>query len=108
MSGHEIDLDVGEIMQNEQDICPICGSKIVETMIDYSDWSGDRLLVVREVPVRECETNGHRFFQANVARSTALIPVNWLLSVYQRRQKQDSAQALAHPRCLSLNSESRP
>ena len=69
MSGHKIVLGVGEIMENEQDICPICGSKIVETMIDYSDWSGDRLLVVREVPVRECETNGHRFFQANVARS---------------------------------------
>ena len=27
------------------------------------------LLVVRGVPVRECEANGHCFFQAKVARS---------------------------------------
>lgn len=56
-------------MENEQDICPICGSKIVERVIDYSDWNIGRLLVVRSVPVRECEENGHRFFQAKVARS---------------------------------------
>jgi len=56
-------------MENEQAICPICGSKLVEKVIDYSDWNSSRLLVVREVPVRECEANGHRFFQAKVARS---------------------------------------
>ncbi len=56
-------------MENEQDICPICGSKIIEKVIDYSDWSAGRLLVVRSVPVRECEENGHRFFRANVVRS---------------------------------------
>lgn len=56
-------------MENEQAICPICGSKLVEKVIDYSDWNSGRLLVVREVPVRECEANGHRFFQAKVARS---------------------------------------
>lgn len=54
---------------NEQAICPICGSKIIERVIDYSDWNAGRLLVVRSVPVRECEENGHRFFQAQVARS---------------------------------------
>jgi YgiT-type zinc finger domain-containing protein len=56
-------------MENEQDICPICGSKTVEKIIDYNDWSDGHLLVVRGVPVRECQANGHRFFQANVARS---------------------------------------
>ena len=56
-------------MENEQDICPICGSKMIERVIDYSDWNAGRLLVVRSVPVRECEENGHRFFQAKVARS---------------------------------------
>lgn len=56
-------------MHEEQSICPICGSKIVEKLIDYHDWSDDRLLVVRSVPVRECEENGHRFFTATVARS---------------------------------------
>ena len=37
--------------------------------INYSDWNNDHLLVVREVTVRECVANGHRFFTANVAHS---------------------------------------
>jgi YgiT-type zinc finger domain-containing protein len=60
-------------MENEQDICPICAGKIIEKVIDYSDWSDGYLLVVREVPVRECEANGHRFFQAKVARALERI-----------------------------------
>jgi YgiT-type zinc finger domain-containing protein len=56
-------------MTDEQALCPICGSNLVEKVIDYSDWNGGHLLVVRSVPVRECEENGHRFFQAKVARS---------------------------------------
>ena len=56
-------------MKKEQDVCPICGSKIVNKIINYSDWNGEHLLVVREVPVRECKANGHRFFDAKVARS---------------------------------------
>ena len=56
-------------MEDDKEICPICGSEIVEKVIDYSDWNDGHLLVVREVPVRECITNGHRFFQAKVARS---------------------------------------
>jgi len=55
-------------MKTEQDICPICGSEITERMIDYSDWSNGHLLVIRDVPVRECRL-GHRFFQARVARA---------------------------------------
>lgn len=72
-SGQEIAFDAGEMMQDKQDICPICGSKIIEKVIDYSDWSADHLLVVRAVPVRECEANGHRFFQARIARSLEKI-----------------------------------
>lgn len=56
-------------MENEQNICPICGSKMIERVIDYNDWNAGHLLVVRSVPVRECEENGHRFFQAKVARA---------------------------------------
>jgi YgiT-type zinc finger domain-containing protein len=56
-------------MKNESHICPICGSELVDKVIDYSDWNSGHLLVVREVPVRECVANGHRFFQAGVARS---------------------------------------
>lgn len=56
-------------MQDETTICPICGSRLTEKEIDYSDWSADHLLVVRSVPVRECVENGHRFFHARVARS---------------------------------------
>jgi YgiT-type zinc finger domain-containing protein len=55
--------------ENEAEICPICGSKLIEKVIDYSDWNAGRLLVVRSVPVRECEENGHRFFHVRVARS---------------------------------------
>lgn len=58
-----------EQMEKEQDICPICGSQIIEKIITYSDWNEGHLLVVREVPVRECEVNGHRFFNAKVAHS---------------------------------------
>ncbi|MCK6629647.1 MAG: YgiT-type zinc finger protein [Anaerolineae bacterium] len=56
-------------MEKEQDVCPICGSQIIEKIINYSDWNEGHLLIVREVPVRECEVNGHRFFNAKVARS---------------------------------------
>jgi YgiT-type zinc finger domain-containing protein len=69
INGREIAFDEGDMMENERDICPICGSKMIERVIDYSDWNAGRLLVVRSVPVRECEENGHRFFQAQVARS---------------------------------------
>jgi hypothetical protein len=41
----------------------------LEKLIDYSDWNDGHLLVVRRVPVCECEGNGHRFFHAKVARS---------------------------------------
>ncbi|MBI1882145.1 MAG: YgiT-type zinc finger protein [Chloroflexi bacterium] len=56
-------------MENEQNLCPLCGSEIVEKIIDYSDWNDGHLLVVRGVPVRECMANGHRFFHARIARS---------------------------------------
>lgn len=41
----------------------------MDIIIDYSDWSSGHLIVVRDVPIRECEDNGHRFFQAKIARS---------------------------------------
>ncbi len=70
MSGLKTVLDAGNDMDNK-DICPICGSEIVEKIIDYSDWNNGYLLITREVPVRECVANGHRFFPAKVARSIA-------------------------------------
>jgi YgiT-type zinc finger domain-containing protein len=56
-------------MKDERDICPICGSEMTDKIIDYSDWNDGHLLVVRDVPVRECQAIGHRFFQARVARA---------------------------------------
>jgi len=56
-------------MKDEQDICPICGSEMTDKIIDYSDWSDGHLLVVRDVPVRECQAGGHRFFSARVAHA---------------------------------------
>lgn len=42
---------------------------MTDKIIDYSDWSDGHLLVVRDVPVRECQAEGHRFFQVRVARA---------------------------------------
>jgi len=56
-------------MKDERDVCPICGSEITDKIIDYSDWNDGHLLVVRDVPVRECQAEGHRFFPARVARA---------------------------------------
>jgi YgiT-type zinc finger domain-containing protein len=56
-------------MKNERHMCPICGSEMTDKTIDYSDWSDGHLLVVRDVPVRECQAEGWRFFQARVARA---------------------------------------
>jgi len=56
-------------MKDERDICPICGSEMTDKIIDYSNWSDGHLLVVRDVPVRECQAGGHRFFPARVARA---------------------------------------
>ena len=56
-------------MENVQDVCPICGDPIIEKVIDYSDWNDGHLLVIRDVPVRECPINGHRFFRAKIARA---------------------------------------
>jgi len=42
---------------------------MTDKIIDYSDWSDGHLLVVRDVPVRECQAGGHCFFPARVARA---------------------------------------
>ena len=56
-------------MDNKQEVCSICGSELIDLLIDYSDWHSGHLIVVRDVPVRECTENGHRFFRAKVVRS---------------------------------------
>ena len=56
-------------MKDERDTCPICGSEMTDKIIDYSHWNDGHLLVVRDVPVRECQAGGHRFFPARVARA---------------------------------------
>ena len=56
-------------MKDERGICPLCGSEMPDRIIDYSDWNDGHLLVVRDVPVRECQASGPRFFQARVARA---------------------------------------
>ena len=53
-------------MKDERHICPLCGSEMTDKIID---WSDGHLLVVRDVPVREYQAEGHRFFQARVARA---------------------------------------
>lgn len=55
-------------MTEKKFLCPICGSKLNEKLIDYVDWNGEHVLVVREVPVRECIDFGHQFMAADAAR----------------------------------------
>ena len=62
-------------MKDERDICPICGSEMTDKIIDYSDWNDGHLLMVRDVPVRECQAGGHRFFPARGARALAAVRV---------------------------------
>jgi len=49
-------------------LCPICGSKTTTRLIDYVDWSGEHVLVIRDVPVRECREFGHQFMAADIAK----------------------------------------
>jgi YgiT-type zinc finger domain-containing protein len=49
-------------------LCPICGASTVVKQIDYIDWSNGHILVIREVPVRECRDFGHQFMAASVAK----------------------------------------
>lgn len=55
-------------MSENNNLCPICGSNTTEQLIDYVDWSGEHVLVVRSVPVRECSDFGHQFMAAHVAK----------------------------------------
>ncbi len=49
-------------------LCPICGSKTSTRLIDYVDWNDGHVLVVRDVPVRECVDFGHQFLAAHIAK----------------------------------------
>jgi len=55
-------------MSKKNSLCPICGSKTTTRLIDYVDWSGEHVLIVRKVPVRECSDFGHQFMTADVAK----------------------------------------
>lgn len=48
--------------------CPVDGSRLLKAIVDYSGWSQGHLLLVRRVPVLECEEKGHRFFAPATAR----------------------------------------
>ena len=60
-------------MSEQNNLCPICGSKTTQHLIDYVDWSGEHVLIVREVPVRECSDFGHQFMAAGVAKEIEKI-----------------------------------
>ncbi len=48
--------------------CPICASPTVRKVIPYMDWNDGHILVISDVPVRECREYGHQFLHAGVAR----------------------------------------
>jgi len=52
----------------EQDLCPICGSPSIRKTIAYMDWNDGHILVISNVPVRECREYGHQFLHASVGR----------------------------------------
>lgn len=81
----------GYLQAVREGTCPICGSKMTDKMIDYSDWSDGHLLVVRDVPVRECQAEGHRFFQARVARALER------LFELDRQRKLESVETMEVP-----------
>ncbi len=49
-------------------LCPICGSPTSTRRIEYLDWNNGHILVIRDVPVRECRDFGHQFMAADVAK----------------------------------------
>ena len=55
-------------MSVQPSLCPICGSPVTIKRIDYVDWSDGHILVIRDVPVRECRDFGHQFMAAGVAK----------------------------------------
>ncbi|MBU2609722.1 MAG: YgiT-type zinc finger protein [Chloroflexi bacterium] len=57
-----------EKLSTQPDLCPICGSTTSIHYIDYMDWSNGHILVIRQVPVRECHDFGHQFMAAQVAK----------------------------------------
>ena len=73
---------------DESNLCAICGGQLVSKKIDYIDQHGGNLVVIRDVPVRECVENGHQFLHASSAkkieqlleldRERALIPTETL------------------------------
>lgn len=55
-------------ISDKNSLCPICGSKTATRLIDYVDWSGGHVLIIREVPVRECHEFGHQYMAASIAK----------------------------------------
>jgi hypothetical protein len=55
-------------IHREATACPICGSQLITKGIEYFDDNNSHFLIVREVPVRECQENGHQFRHASIAK----------------------------------------
>ena len=54
--------------EDELASCAICGSRLVQKQIDYTDRNNGHFLIVSNVPVRECVENGHQFLHASSAK----------------------------------------
>jgi hypothetical protein len=60
-------------LKRSQSTCPIDHSYLLRTVVDYSGWSQGHLLLLRRVPVLECEEHGHRFFTSTTARQIETV-----------------------------------
>jgi YgiT-type zinc finger domain-containing protein len=49
-------------------LCAICGSTLVIKRIDYIDSNDGQFLIIKNVPVQECEESGHQFMDAATAK----------------------------------------
>ena len=53
--------------------CAICGSALIVKRIDYIDSNDGQFLIVRNVPVQECDESGHQFIDAAAAKEIEKI-----------------------------------
>ncbi len=61
------------VLKESTAVCPLDHSRLLRTLSDFSDWSRGRLLLIRRVPVLECEEYGHRFFAPATAREIEAV-----------------------------------
>ncbi|MBI4772466.1 MAG: hypothetical protein HY784_19055 [Chloroflexi bacterium] len=67
------------VLEKSAAVCPVDGSELLRAEVDYTRWSRGHPLVIRRVPVRVCDSHGHRFVASEVAREIeATFERDWM------------------------------